>query len=169
MERLIIWGIFTVVVTAACFFKPRQMRAIVGGFFVAMGLGVHGGFILTDPQQYVTFARGALIPIYRDMAVAVVSVNPLAFGLAMLAFEVIVAAMILSRGRYAKLGLLAATLFLLGITPLSVDTLPNAILAGGIAYLLSRDYPNSVPTEIAAWLRARKRHGVVARRGGLIS
>lgn len=52
--------------------------------------------------------------------------------------------LILSHGRRVKLGLLGAIVFLLVITPLGVWTLPNPLMALGLARLLTKDYPRPV-------------------------
>jgi hypothetical protein len=150
-----IWGVFVVVLTLAVLARPRPMRTVVGLFFVLMAVGVHGSTVLTDPSTYLTFANGALVPLYRDVAVAIVAVNPVAFGLAMLTFELAVAALILSHGRAVRLGLWAGVGFLLAITPLGVEELPNPILAVGLAVLATRDYPNSALSEVRDALRRR--------------
>ena len=153
--RTLIWGLFGVVMTALCFWRPKPGRGVVGVFFAIMALGVHGTNVLSDPQQYVTFAQGALIPVYRDLAVAVVSMSPAAFGLGMLVFEVVLAGLMLSHGTYARLGFVAAFLFLIGIMPLGPEELANVILAVGVGYLATREFPTSVITDIRTWLRSR--------------
>ncbi len=120
-----------------------------------MAVGVHGSTVLTDPSTYLAFANGALVPFYRDVAVAIVAVNPVAFGLSMLTFELVVAALILSHGRAVRLGLWAGVGFLVGITPLGVEELPNPILAVGLAVLATRDYPKSALSEVHDALRRR--------------
>jgi hypothetical protein len=130
-----------------------------------MGLAINGGIVLTNPQTYVTFAGEAVIPIYRDIALAVAQKSPLMFGIVALVFEVVVAALILSRGRAVRLGLFAAILFLIGIMPLGKEELPDAILAAGLAYLMTKDYTETVPSEIGSWLR---RHTVQAFGGRLV-
>jgi hypothetical protein len=154
--RTLIWGLFGVLITALCFWRPKPARAVVSVFFAIMALGIHGTDVLSDPQQYVTFAQGALIPAYRDLAVAVVSMSPAAFGLGMLVFEVVLAGLMLSHGAYAKLGFVAAFLFLLGIMPLGPEELANITLAVGVAYLATREFPTSAITELRTWLRSRE-------------
>jgi hypothetical protein len=169
MEKVLIWGVLCVVIAVACFWKPKPTRAVVGVFFAIMGLAVHGGIILTNPQTYVSFAGGAVIPIYRDMALTVVQVSPLIFGIIMLVFELVVAGLILSRGRAVKLGLLAAILFLIGIMPLGKEEWPDPILAAGLAYLMTKDYPASVPREVFSWLRRHRHRSALGRLGRLRS
>ena len=149
--RTLIWGLFGVLITA----RPKPARAVVGVFFAIMALGVHGTTVLSDPQQYVTFAQGALIPFYGELALAIVSMSPVAFGLGMLVFELVLAGLMLSHGAYAKLGFVAAFLFLLGIMPLGPEELANVTLAVGVAYLATREFPTSMITDIRTWLRGR--------------
>jgi hypothetical protein len=155
VERMAIWGVFVVVLTLAILARPRPMRIVVGVFFVLMAVGVHGSTVLTDPSSYLAFANGALIPLYRDIAVAVVGVNPVAFGLFMLSFELVIAALILWHGRAVRLGLWAGVVFLLGITPLGVEELPNLVLALGLALLATRDFPKSALCEVQEALSRR--------------
>jgi hypothetical protein len=43
-----------------------------------------------------------------------------------------------------KLGLTGAIVFLIIITPLGIWTLPNPVLAAGLAWLLTKEYPRSL-------------------------
>ena len=56
MPRFLIWGAFTVAVTAFCVWRPQAARTFVGLFFGVIGLGIHGALIATNPQRYVDFA-----------------------------------------------------------------------------------------------------------------
>ncbi len=157
MERAIPWGAFVVLMTAACFWRPRAMRVVVGVFFALMGLGVHGAFIATRPEGYIDFARQALIPFYAELAEAVVvGLSPVVFGALMLVFEVTLALLILSRGKRAQVGLLLGIGFLVAITPLGVEVLPNAILGVGLWRLVREPYPTTAAGELRGWWRARK-------------
>lgn len=166
MQGLIIWGVFTLAVAVFCFWKPQPARVFVGLFFAAMGLGVNGMFVLTNPQGFVDFAANAPIPAYRDIGLALVEPNPRAFGLFMLVFEVAVSLLILSRGRYVKLGLGGAVLFLLGITPLGKEELPNVILAAGMASLLTHQFPTDVLTMLRNRLADRRTERTHPTRAG---
>lgn len=154
MHGLLIWGSFSVVVAAFCVWRPQAARIFVGLFFAAMGLGVHGAIIATNPQAYVAFAANAPWTLYRDIALWVVEPNPLAFGILMLVLETVVAALILSRGRYVRWGLVGAILFLVGITPLGLEEVPNVILAAGMAFLVTKEFPSDAWT---MWRRHRRR------------
>jgi len=153
--RTLIWALLGGLITALCFWRPKAARAVVGVFFAIMALGIHGMDVLVDPQQYLTFAEGALIPVYRNVAVAIVSLSPLAFGLAMLVFELVLAGLMFRHGAYAKSGFVMAFLFLLGIMPLGPEEIANVTLAIGVGYLASRQFPTSVVTDIGSWLRSR--------------
>jgi len=54
-----------------------------------------------------------------------------------------------------KLGLIMCSLLLLAITPLVVETLPNALLAVGLLYLATKEFPLSFPEMV----RAKLHHG----------
>ena len=152
MQGFLIWGAFTVAVAAFCVWRPQAARIFIGLFFAAMGLGIHGGLIATNPHSYVDFADKAPWGIYRDIGGWLIEPNPLALGIFMLTFETVTAAFILSHGAYVRWGLLGAILFLLGITPLGLEELPNVILAAGLAFLLTKEFPADVWTML-------RRHG----------
>ena len=153
MQGFLIWGAFTVGLAAFCVWRPQPARIFVGLFFGAMGLGIHGALIATNPQSYVDFAANAPWALYRDIGTSLTEPNPLAFGIFMLTFETITAALILSRGRLVTWGLLAAIVFLVGITPLGLEEVPNLVLAAGMAFLLTQDFP----TDVWAMLRRHRR------------
>ena len=155
MQGFLIWGAFTVGLAALCFWRPQPARIFVGLFFGAMGLGIHGALIATNPQSYVDFAANAPWAIYRDIGTSLTEPNPLAFGIFMLTFETITAALILSRGRLVTWGLLAAIVFLVGITPLGLEEVPNLVLAAGMAFLLTQDFPTDVWTMLRRHRRPR--------------
>lgn len=153
MTGFLVWGVFSVAVAALCFWRPQPARIFVGLFFAAMGLGVHGAMIATDPQSYVDFADAAPWAPYRELSLWLVEPNPLAFGVFMLVFETVIAVLVLSHGRYVTWGLVGAIVFLVGITPLGLEEIPNVVLAGGLAYLLTQH----VPEDAWTMLRHRRR------------
>ncbi|MDP3966745.1 MAG: hypothetical protein Q8Q02_00570 [Nocardioides sp.] len=67
----------------------------------------------------------------------------------------IATALILGRGRAVTWGLLAAIVFLLGITPLGLEELPNVVLAAGLAFLLTQDFPTDLWTMVRRHRRPR--------------
>ncbi|MDO9497805.1 MAG: hypothetical protein Q7J48_19030 [Nocardioides sp.] len=155
MQGFLIWGAFTIAVAAFCFWRPQAARIFVGVFFAVMGLGIHGAMIATGAQDYVDFADSAPWGSYRDVGLWLTEPNPMAFGVFMLVLETVTAALILGRGRYVTWGLLGAALFLVGITPLGLEEYPNLILAAGIAFLLTKDFPDDAWTTLR---RHRSRH-----------
>jgi hypothetical protein len=146
MEGFLVWGTFTLGVAAFCVWRPQPARVFVGLFFGAMGLGIHGWMITNDSQGYVDFAASAPWLVYREIGTALTTPSPVAFGIFMLGFETVTAALILGRGRYVKWGLISAILFLVGITPLGLEEVPNLVLAAGMAFLLTKDFPADVVT-----------------------
>ncbi len=58
--------------------------------------------------------------------------------------EIAAGLLILSYGRAVTCGLAAAIAFLILITPLDVWTLPNPLMAIGLARLLAKDFPRSL-------------------------
>jgi hypothetical protein len=165
MQGFLMWGAFTVAVAAFCVWRPQAARIFVGLFFGVMGLGVHGRFILTDPQSYVDFAAKAPWGIYRHIGTALTEPNPLAFGIFMLGLETVTAALILSRGRAVTWGLLGAIVFLVGITPLGLEEVPNVILAAGMAFLLTQHFPTDAWTMLAGHRRHRHPKATSLTRG----
>lgn len=154
MAPVIIAGVFYIAVAFYCLARPVDGRIFVGLFFWVMALGIHGYIILFNPQSYVDFAHSAHFGFYRDLASPVVEFSPRGFGLLCLIFEATVGALILSKGRPVKLGLLAGIVFLLAITPLGKEELVNPILALALATLLVRDFDES----LADLLRQRTEH-----------
>jgi hypothetical protein len=114
-------------------FEPQAARLFVGAFFGVMGLVVHGLLVITNPEGYVRFAEHALLPFYRQIGLFLI-------------LEVTLAVLILSRGYWAKVGILGAILFLIGITPLGFDVMPNLLLAAALVYLLTQDFPRDAIT-----------------------
>jgi hypothetical protein len=143
MEQLIIWLLFVLVVLAFCWFKPNAARIFLGFFFIVMGIGFHLALILLNPHGYDGFSTSALLPLYRWAFREIVMLYPLAFALVATAFEIAVALLMLGKRQYAKTGLIVGGLFLFAITPLGVETLPNALLALGLVYLATKEFPIS--------------------------
>jgi hypothetical protein len=144
MEQLIIWLVFVLVALVCCWLKPNATRIFLGFFFIVMGIGFHLVLILRDSHGYDGFSTSALLPLYRWAFRAIVMPYPLVFALVAAAFEIALGLLMLSKGRYAQLGLITGSLFLLAITPLGMETLPNALLALGLGYLATKTFPSSV-------------------------
>jgi hypothetical protein len=146
LTRVVVWSIFVLTVAVFCLLRPQAARLFVGAFFGVMGLVVHGLLVITNPEGYVRFAEHALLPFYRQIGHFLTEPNPRAFGIVMLILEVTLAVLILSRGYWVKVGILGAILFLVGISPLGFDVMPNLLLAAALVYLLTQDFPRDAIT-----------------------
>lgn len=151
---VLVSSVFVLVVVVLCFLKPNAGRIFLGLFFLVMALGVNGSFTFGNPQAYLDYASGALIPFYRDLAVAVVTFfTPVIFGLLLMAFEIAVALLLLHKGRPVKIGLIGAILFVVGISPMDTLQLVWLGLVVGLGYLLTKEYNVSVHEWV--WSRLR--------------
>jgi hypothetical protein len=70
-------------------------------------------------------------------------------------YQLAVALLLLSEGKWVKLGLVGGILFFLDITPIMLMTLPSVIGAAGLAFLLTKEYNSSV----LDMLRAKRHPG----------
>jgi hypothetical protein len=137
---LLVSSVFVLAVVALCLVKPHIGRIFMGIFFLAMALGVNGSFTFSNPKAYVDYAQGALIPLYRDLAVSVITISPVIFGLLLMAFEITVGLLILYKQKFVKIGLIGTILFLIGIAPLSWLQIPWLGLIIGNVYLLTKEF-----------------------------
>jgi hypothetical protein len=142
-------------VVALCLAKPDAGRIFLGLFFLVMALGVNGLFTFTSPQSFVDYASGALIPPYRDLALAVVEVQPALFGLLLIAFQIAMGLLLLRRGKCVRIGLIGTMAFVVGIAPLSWIQIPWLGLIVAQAYLLTHEFDTYFLGLIAARLRPR--------------
>ena len=121
-----------------------------------MALGVNGTFTFSNPQAYIDYASGALIPFYRDIALMVVELNPVLFSLLLMAFEIAVGLLLLHKNKSVKIGLIGTMIFLIGIAPLSLLQLPWLGLLIGQAYLLTKEFDTTIFRIIQTKLQQRK-------------
>lgn len=61
----------------------------------------------------------------------------------------------LSRGRWARLGLLGRAALLLLITPLGAWTLPNPVMAAGLVPLSTKRFDSSLAEDVRRWFDRR--------------
>ena len=152
--------VFYLAVLVVCLLRPGAGRLFLGIFFLAMAIGVNVVLVLVAPEQFVGLGADApLTPVFPWFFENVVALAPPLFGLLVVAYEVTIALMMLSRGRYAKWGLIGGIVFLIGITPLGIWTLANPVLAAAMATLLRRDYDRSLPEMLRSAFRPARRHG----------
>ncbi len=146
--------VFVFAVVAICFIKPQAARIFLGFFYLVMALGVNGSFTFGNPQAYLDYANGALIPIYRTLTVSIISLSPFLFGLLVMAFEISMSALLLYKGKFVKFGLMGTMLFLAGMAPLDWLQLPWLGLIVGEIYLFRQDFDRSFLEMI--WPKAKK-------------
>jgi hypothetical protein len=107
MPQLIPSAVFSVLVLILCLVRPNAGRIFLGIFFLVMAIGVNVVLVLTAPNLFVALGtEDALIPLYRWFFENVVAVAPPVFGLLAAAYEITIALMMLSRGKYVKWGLI---------------------------------------------------------------
>jgi hypothetical protein len=144
VEQLTVSAVFSLLVLVLCLVRPTAGRIFVGIFFLVMAIGVNVVLVFVTPDQFVELGTNEpLVPLYLWFFESVVALVPPLFGLLAAAYEVTIALMMLSKGRYARLGLLGGIVFLIGITPLGVWTLANPILAVAMALALRKEYDKS--------------------------
>lgn len=142
---IIVSSVFVLAVVILCLSKPNAGRIFLGLFFLVMAIGVNGSFTFTNPQAYVEYASSALIPFYRDIALAIVELNPLLFGLLLMAFEIAMGLLLLHKQNSVRIGLIGTMAFLIGIAPLSMLQIPWLGLIIGEVYLLRKKF------DVAFW------------------
>lgn len=152
----IISSVFVLAVVILCFIKPNAGRIFLGLFFLVMALGVNGSFTFTNPQAYVEYASGALIPLYRDIALKIVQLNPMIFGFLLMTYEILMGLLILHKQKSVRIGLIGMIIFLIGIAPLSSIQIPWLGLIIGLAYLLTKEFDYTFIDIIKSKLRPRQ-------------
>ena len=127
-----------------CVLRPNAGRVFLGLFFMVMAIGVNVVLVVVAPDLFVGLGTNdAIVPLYRWFFENVVALAPPFFGLLAAAYEVTIALLTLSRGRYVKWGLIGGIVFLIGITPLGIWTLANPILALAMVHLIRKEYDRS--------------------------
>lgn len=143
LAPILISACFVLAVVVLCFFKPNAGRIFIGLFFLVMALGVNGYFTFSNPQAYVDYASEALIPAYRELALAVVQISPVLFGVLVMSYEIVMGLLLLYRGKAVKIGLVGTMIFLVGIAPLSYLQIPWLGLIVGEIFLFTKDFDRS--------------------------
>jgi hypothetical protein len=155
LAPILISSVFVLAVVMLCFLKPNTGRIFLGIFFLIMALGVNGYFTFMNPQGFVDYASGALVPGYRELALAIVLLSPTLFGILLIAYDIVMGLLLLHRGNAVKVGLIGTMVFLLGISPLSYLQLPWLGLIIGELYLLKKDFDRSFIHMLQSWFRRR--------------
>jgi len=135
-----IWLTFVLFVFLFCVIKPNAARIFLGFFFLVMAIGINIVTVLFDPQSYIEMGKNALIPFYRWVFMNIIRLNPALFVLPIAAFQITIALMMLNKKKYVKIGLMGGIIFLLGIAPLGIESLPNLILAVALGWLFRKEF-----------------------------
>lgn len=102
----------TIFVTAPLAKRYRRARQIarlaVGALFLAAGALINLIYLVGDTDYYAGFADASYIPFVRETWRSVVAPDQALFIGALIAFEAVVGVLILSGGRRAQWGLVAA-------------------------------------------------------------
>jgi hypothetical protein len=116
-----------------------------GGFFLAMATYNTTVILPNAAESYTNIANELAWPGFDWLMLHLVVPAAVPFTVLLIAFEVAVAVLVLSKGRRVRIGLLAAIAFMIGLAPLmSWYELANVPLVAGALALLARDYDRSL-------------------------
>jgi len=124
-------------------YRPNTARLIAGGGFVLAGL-VNATLAIVNPRIYVTGFGPSAVGVYKTLIYGLLAQAPTRFILAIAVWQLLVAATILLNSTdLTRLGLVAATIFLIGISPLGLGCAfpSNLILAAGLVVLIRMKWP----------------------------
>lgn len=144
MAPQLVFLIFSLIVLAAGLWKPNATRVFTGFFFLAMALGVNLSMLLTNPGSYPQAGAQALVPLYRWFFTTVLAAYTIPLVIALILVEVSIAGLILSRGKWARYGLIIASVFCVVLAPLGMKSISTPALGLAIALLLRKSYDRSI-------------------------
>ncbi len=134
---------FAVAFLVLALYRPNPARLIAGGGFVLAAL-INATLAILNPQIYVTGFGPHAVGIFKTVIYGILAPSPTRFILGIAVWQLIVAAMILANSTdYTRLGCVAATIFLIGISPLGLGCAfpSNLILAAGMVALIRSKWP----------------------------
>ena len=144
---------FAIILAALAYFRPEIGRVVTGIFFLIMALGVNVPILIIDPTLFAATGAKAFLPIYRWFFGEILATYPVPFVIALILFETSVGLLILSKGKNVKLGLIAASLFCLFLTPVGLEEITSPLLIVSFVILMRQDFPEpafrlrkSIPT-----------------------
>jgi hypothetical protein len=124
-------------------YRANAARMIAGGGFILAGL-VNGTLAILNPQVYVTGFGPNAVGVYKTLIYGLLAQAPGRFILAIAVWQLVVAGMILVNSTdFTRLGLVNATVFLIGISPLGVGCAfpSNLIMAAALIVLIRLRWP----------------------------
>ncbi len=148
MTPILISVAVVLAIIALCFFRPNAGRIFLGCFFLVMAFAVNGFFILANPQGYVDYLSGSMLPLYRDLTAVTVALNPTPYGVLLALFEIAMGVLLLSKSPWVKFGLIGTMGFVILLAPVSLIQIPWLGLLIGQAYLLTKTFDRSLPEMI---------------------
>ncbi|HVK38472.1 MAG TPA: hypothetical protein VNA88_08080 [Candidatus Kapabacteria bacterium] len=140
----VVWLVVMLVIEAGRM-KPNGARIMAGLFFIAMAVGVNGVLTLLDPGAFATIGSDSWLPVYREFFQTTVASAPLAFGIAIVVFDLTCGCLMLGKHRAARIGLVGAVIFLVLLAPLNFYTLVNVALALVLGRLIRYDFGRGFP------------------------
>lgn len=152
---LVVYGVPLVGLLVLSLLKPNAGRIAYAIIFALVGCGINYTVSFAFPGSMQSWSEVAWLPFYRTVMGSWLAPLGGVFWFATATYELAVALLLLSRGKWVKLGLVGGMLFFLGITPIMAMTLPSVIGAAGLAYLLTKEYNSSV----LDMLRAKRHQG----------
>jgi uncharacterized membrane protein YphA (DoxX/SURF4 family) len=124
---------------------------------------------LSDPQIYDTFGRTGLIPGFSTFWDNVIMPRIAALALLLAIFEVVVGILLISKGKWVKIGVVLSVLFNLflvqlglgfpapdGMTDFLANRLPNLFFIALQVPLFWGDYTRTLPDVVAGWFKRSK-------------
>jgi hypothetical protein len=144
---IIFSALIILAISVAAIYRPSGGRLLFGiGFLIAAV--VNTIIAVYDPQGYVVFADQALFRSYTDIwYTAVVANLPTMLSL-LIFFQILVAALISSRGIAANVGFFLGAIFLLVLVPANPWSVPNLFLAIAMIYLGARRWDGNIIEEM---------------------
>ena len=98
---------------------PNAVRIFFALWYL-LGSLVHVKFGLTDKHIYEIFGRTSLLPASREVWTSFVMPHITVFALVLVGFEMLTGILILSKGKYVKIGLTASLIFNLFLVQLGL-------------------------------------------------
>ena len=124
--------------------RRNAARLAFGGFYLAMAT-VNATVTLPNAAFYTSIADKTAWPGFDWLLRHLVVPAAVPSTVLLIAFEIAVAVLVLSKGQRVRLGLLAAIAFQIGLAPLmSWYELGNVPLVAWALLLLARDYDRSL-------------------------